>query len=129
MRLPILSMIMAMVSLTVCTSCTTENDEPIKEEPGTENPEPSSGTEGKVLIAYFSCTNTTKGVAESVADITDGDLFRIEPAIPYTSADLDYNSDCRANREQNNPAARPAIKNKVENLKDYEIVFIGYPIW
>lgn len=126
-------MIMAMVSLTACASCTTDNYEPIKEGPGTENPvpdhEPSTGSEGKVLVAYFSCTNTTKGVAESVADITGGDLFRIEPTIPYTSADLDYNSDCRANREQNDPSARPAIKNKVTNLNDYEIVFLGYPIW
>ncbi len=133
MKLQILSMMVAMVSLTACASCTTENDEPIKEEPGNENPkpnpEPSTGGERKVLVAYFSCTNTTKGVAESVADITGGDLFRIEPTIPYTSADLEYNSDCRANREQNNPAARPAIKNKVENLNDYEFVFLGYPIW
>ena len=89
MKLQILSMIMAMVSLTACASCTTDNYEPIKEGPGTENPvpdhEPSTGSEGKVLVAYFSCTNTTKGVAESVADITGGDLFRIEPTIPYTS--------------------------------------------
>ena len=102
MKLQILSRIMAMVSLTACASCTTDNDEPIKEESGTENPEPnpepSTGSEGKVLVAYFSCTNTTKGVAETVAGIAGGELFRIEPEIPYTSADLDYNSDCRANR-------------------------------
>lgn len=114
MKLQILSMIMAMVSLTACASCTTDNEDPIKEEPGTEtpepNPEPSTGSEGKVLVAYFSCTNTTKGVAETVAGIAGGELFRIEPETPYTSADLDYNSDCRANREQNNPAARPAGK-------------------
>ena len=82
-----------MVSLTACASCTTENDKPIKEEPGTENPEPdpepSTDGKGKVLIAYFSCTNTTKGVAETVAGIVGGDLFRIEPETPYTSADLD----------------------------------------
>ncbi len=133
MKLQILSMIMVMVSLTACASCSTVNDKPFKEEPGIENPEPNSepstGNEGKVLIAYFSCTNTTKGVAESIANITGGDMFIIEPEIPYTTADLDYNSDCRANREQNDPYARPAIKNKISNLSDYKIVFIGYPVW
>ena len=84
----------------------------LRKKPGSENPEPNPDGGGKALVAYFSCTNTTKGVAETVAEITGGKLFRIEPEEPYTSADLDYNSDCRANREQNNPAARPAIKNK-----------------
>lgn len=82
-----------------------------------------------VLVAYFSCTNTTKEIAENVADITIGTLFRIEPEIKYTSADLNYNTDCRANREQNDPTARPAMKGMVENIEDYDIVFLGYPIW
>ena len=86
------------------------------------------------LVVYFSATNTTKGVAQNIvtvlgADTTD--LFEIVPAVPYTSADLNYNTDCRANREQNDPAARPAISDtcKVENMADYDVVFLGYPIW
>lgn len=129
MKLQILSIIIAMVSLTACASCTTENDGPIKGKPETENPDSSTGVKGKTLVAYFSCTNTTKDVAESIADITGGDLFRIEPEKPYSQADLDYNSDCRANREQNDPSARPSIKGKCENLADYDVVFLGYPIW
>ena len=91
-------------------------------------PEPTTGS-GKILVAYFSCTNTTKGIADDVADLTSGTLYRIEPETPYTSADLNYNTDCRANREQNDPKARPAINGAVENIADYDIVFLGYPIW
>lgn len=84
----------------------------------------------KSLVVYFSCTNTTKGVAEKIADIVGGDIYRIVPETPYTSADLDYNiASSRANLEQNDPSSRPVINGKVENIEDYDIVFIGYPIW
>lgn len=81
-------------------------------------------------MGYFSCTNTTKGVAEHIASVTESGMYRIEPEEPYTSADLNYNnSSSRANREQNDPSARPAIAGSLENLSDYDIVFLGYPIW
>lgn len=83
-----------------------------------------------ILIAYFSATNNTQSIANHIASVTGGTLYEIIPAIPYTSADLNYgNSDCRANREQNDPACRPEITGSVENMEDYDIVFIGYPIW
>ena len=84
---------------------------------------------GKVLVAYFSATGNTRPVAEKVAEVTGGDLFEIVPAQPYTAADLNYNTDCRANAEQNDPDARPAIAGAVENMEQYDAVFIGYPIW
>lgn len=84
----------------------------------------------KVLVAYFSATNTTKGVAKRLANGIGADLYEIVPEVPYTSADLNYNnSDSRANREMNDPNARPAISGSVENMEQYDIVFIGYPIW
>ena len=86
-------------------------------------------TDGKVLVAYFSATNTTKGVAEKIAASTGGTLYAITPAVPYTSADLNYNTDCRANREQNDSSARHEISGSVENIGEYDIIFIGYPIW
>lgn len=91
--------------------------------------EPSdSGT--RVLIAYFSATGTTKKIAEYAAEATGADLYEIVPAEPYTSDDLNYNnSDCRANTEMSDPSSRPAIDGNVENMSDYDIVFIGYPIW
>lgn len=113
--------------MTMC-ACSHSEDEPKQEQPEEPVSEPSV-VKDKVLVAYFSCTNTTKGVAEDIAAITGGTLYRIEPETPYTSADLDYNSDCRANREQNNPAARPKIKGNIENPGQYEVVFLGYPIW
>lgn len=93
--------------------------------------EPSS-QEGKVLIAYFSATNNTEGIANHIKDILgdDADLYEIVPEQPYTSADLNYNNaDCRANREQNDPSARPAISGTVENMEQYDVIFLGYPIW
>lgn len=84
---------------------------------------------GKVLVAYFSATGNTRPVAETAAEATGGDLFEIVPAQPYTTADLNYNTDCRANAEQNDPDARPAIASTVENMEQYDAVLIGYPIW
>lgn len=125
-----LTLLMA-ISFSMC-ACSHEYDGPeIKEEPTPtpeQDPNPTTG-HGKVLVAYFSCTNTTKKVAEDIADLTSGTLFRIEPREVYTSADLDYNSDCRANREQNNPSTRPEIKSMPENIDKYDVVFLGYPIW
>ncbi len=86
-------------------------------------------TGGKVLVAYFSATGNTRPVAEKVAEATGGDLFEIVPAQPYTAADLNYNADCRANAEQSDPDARPAIANTVEDMAQYDAVLIGYPIW
>ncbi len=83
----------------------------------------------ETLVAYFSATGNTRPVAEKVAEVTGGDLFEIVPAQPYTAADLNYNTDCRANAEQNDPNARPAIAGTVENMEQYDAVFIGYPIW
>lgn len=94
------------------------------------DPEPNPAPEGgKVLVAYFSATGNTRPVAEKVAEAAGGDLFEIVSAQPYTSADLNYNTDCRANAEQNDPTARPAIQNAVEDMDRYDAVLIGYPIW
>ena len=82
-----------------------------------------------ILVAYFSCTNNTKSIAEYVAGITGGTLYPIAPTVPYTSADLNYNTDCRANREQNDSTCRPAISGSVDAIEQYGIVFLGYPIW
>ena len=84
----------------------------------------------KVLVAYFSATNTTKGVAKTIADSLGADLYEITPEQPYTDADLDYHDDkSRSTIEMNDPNSRPAISGSVENMDQYDIVFIGYPIW
>lgn len=84
----------------------------------------------RILVAYFSATGSTRGVAEHIADIVGADLFEIVPEEPYTGADLDYrDASSRANREQDDPAARPAIHGEVEDMGQYGVVFLGYPIW
>ncbi len=94
-----------------------------------ETPE-TPETEAKSLIAYFSCTGTTKKIAEYIQELTGADLYRIEPEEPYTAEDLDYgDASTRATREQNDPAARPSIAGKVEQMSQYQNVVIAYPIW
>lgn len=91
-------------------------------------PEDSDGT--NILLAYFSATNTTEGVANIIADCLNADLYEITPEQPYTADDLDYHNDkSRSTIEMNDPDARPAISDSVENMEQYDIVFIGYPIW
>ena len=86
--------------------------------------------ENNVLVAYFSATNTTKGVAEQIANGLDADIYEIVPEDPYTDADLNYNdSNSRTTIEMNDPDARPAILGGVENMDQYTTVLIGYPIW
>lgn len=83
----------------------------------------------RTLVAYFSATNTTRPLAEYAADILNADLYEIVPEVPYTDADLAYYTNGRADREQNDPAARPAISGNIDNMADYDVVFLGYPIW
>lgn len=84
----------------------------------------------KVLVAYFSATNTTEGVAKTIAESLGADLYKITPEQPYTDADLNYHNDkSRSTIEMNDPNARPAISGSVESMDQYDIVFIGYPIW
>lgn len=89
-----------------------------------------TGSDTNILVAYFSCTNTTKGIAKKISKASGGDLYRITPAKAYTSGDLNYNSDnSRSSREQNNEECRPQMKGKTVDMGSYDVVFIGYPIW
>lgn len=106
----------------------TQPDETEETEPAPETDTEAEGT--KVLVAYFSATNTTEGVAEHIANGLNADLYEIVPEDPYTDADLNYNdNNSRTTIEMNDPNARPAISGFVENMEQYDIVFVGYPIW
>lgn len=123
----LLSSLILLSGLSFVTAACSPTEDPVNTEEPTPTPEPGSG---RTLVVYFSCTNTTKGIAEKIAESTDGTLHHIIPETPYTDEDLNYNnSSSRANREQNDPAARPAISSKIENLSDYDVIFLGYPIW
>ena len=86
--------------------------------------------EGGVLVAYFSATGTTKGVAERLAGAVGGDLYEIVPAEPYSDADLDWNDkNSRSTKEQDDRSARPGIASETLDLSGYTTVYVGYPIW
>ena len=142
----LLAMTMA-VSLAACgagTASDPQESQPgstpsVSEPPASTEPEPtpapteetpSEEATPSTLVAYFSATGNTEGVAEHLQAILDADLYEIVPAEPYSDDDLNYNvSDCRANREQNDPDARPAVDGPVENMDGYDVIFLGYPIW
>lgn len=105
-------------------------DEDREQTPKEESETPPSKTfDKKVAVLYFSATGTTETVAEYISEATGGTLIKIEPEEKYTSSDLNYNDDgCRANREQNDPNSRPKIKNSLP-IEEYDIIYLGYPIW
>ncbi|MCR4651507.1 MAG: flavodoxin [Lachnospiraceae bacterium] len=97
-----------------------------------ENKPIISYTEGgsDILVAVFSATGTTKGVAEKIAETEGADLYEIIPAEPYSEADLDQNDkSARAAAEQSDSSARPAIGSMMLDLSGYTKIYIGYPIW
>lgn len=97
-------------------------------EPETEDPAPAEHSD--VLVAYFSATGTTKGVAERIASVTGGDLYQILAAEPYTEDDLNYNNDSsRSTVEQNDKSVRPEIGSEEISLDGYTTVYLGFPIW
>ena len=84
----------------------------------------------KVLVAYFSATGTTEVVAQRISDAAEAELFRIEPSVPYTDADLDWrDSTSRSSVEMKDLSSRPAIALKVDAMDSYNKVYVGFPIW
>lgn len=108
----------------------TETQETTEEQKVTETQEEADISEeqgSRILVAYFSATNTTEGVAEHIANGLNAELYEIVPQEPYTDADLDYNDNSsRSTIEMNDPDARPTISGSVENMDQYDIVFLGY---
>ena len=92
-------------------------------------PEQESDMKTKTLVVYFSATGTTRSLAEYAAEILNADIYEIVPESPYTEADLAYYTNGRADREQNDPSARPAIHGSVDNMDAYDTIILGYPIW
>ena len=97
----------------------------------------SAASQSKVLIAYFSRTgneyglgNITKGntaiIADIIAEQTDADLFEIKPVKPYPN---DYKECTKIASQEKAHKMRPEIIGKVDNFQDYDVIFIGYPIW
>ena len=86
--------------------------------------------EQKELVAYFSATGTTKAAARQLAEVAGADLYEIKPEQPYTDADLDWqNKQSRSSVEMQDKHSRPAITGKLQNMNEYNVVYVGFPIW
>ena len=83
-------------------------------------------TKGKVLVAYYSWSGNTKAVAEQIQRETGADIFFIQPQTPYPG---DYRECVDIAKKEMNENARPAVANTVDNMDQYDVVFVGYPIW
>ena len=126
--LAILLVILTAVSFSACGGTNGGNADGGNSGSGDE----PSVTESKVLVAYFSATNHTKKVAEYIAEATNGTLFELVPETPYTSSDLNYNSSSsRVSKEHDDESLRDIklVSDTPANFEDYDVVFIGYPIW
>ena len=107
--------------LTVCGQSTNNNN---------TNNQSNDKTMKKTLIAYFSATGITKAAAQKLANEFTADLYEITPAQPYTAADLDWrDKQSRSTIEMQDKSSRPAIKGRCENIADYDVVWIGFPVW
>ena len=84
----------------------------------------------KTLVAYFSASGTTKRTAERLAQAAGADLYEIKPAVPYTSADLNWmDKKSRSTIEMQNPSSRPELADKDADIASHDRIFLGFPIW
>ena len=81
-----------------------------------------SKSDRKVLVAYFSYSGTTRNVATALSEETGGNLFEITPQDGYSNVYTQSNREIRGNQ-------RPALAGTVENMDEYDVVFVGYPVW
>lgn len=117
-------LIIFFLPMLILSSCTANNSQSDNHTSTTITP-----GDNNVLVAYFSVTNNTEKLANYAKDYLNSDIFEIVPTQEYTAADIDYNSDCRANREQNDDNARPEIKYTISDISQYDTIVLGYPIW
>ena len=95
-----------------------------------QNAEKQEEKQMKTLVVYFSATGTTKAAAQKLAKEFNADLFEITPEQPYTDADLDWrDKQSRSTIEMQDKSSRPAIQGRCENIADYDVVWIGFPVW
>ena len=84
----------------------------------------------KTLVAYFSASGVTKRVAQNLATAAEADLYEIRPAVPYTSADLNWmDKNSRSTIESKDRSSRPELADKDADIAAYDRIFVGFPIW
>ncbi|MCD8132719.1 MAG: flavodoxin [Clostridiales bacterium] len=110
-------------------SKTKETDTSEEDGEGATDSGSTSSADSNILVAYFSCTGTTEQIARWIIGETGADGYEIVAEDPYTEEDLAYYTGGRADQEQADDFARPAIVGSVENIEQYDVIFLGYPIW
>lgn len=114
----------------ICASGSCQNDKKQQENNKSEQQTAQTENQKKTLVAFFSATGTTKAAAEKLANVTGGELFEIVPEQPYTDADLDWrDKQSRSTLEMKDAKSRPAVKSKVDDIKKYDVIYVGFPIW
>lgn len=84
----------------------------------------------KTLVAYFSASGVTKRVAQNLAVAAEADIYEIRPAVPYTSADLNWmDKNSRSTIESKDRSSRPELADKDADIAAYDRAFVGFPIW
>ena len=113
------------IGMMACAQNNKKQDQTVKQE------EQKQETKNmKSLVAYFSASGVTQGVAKQLAEVIGADLHEIEPAVRYTDADLDWrNEQSRSSVEMKDPLYRPAMTNMLDDIAEYDIIYVGFPIW
>ena len=128
----LLTLAVLLLVAVLAAGCISSPSDPV---PGTAAPTPTavvpnatggSGADRNILIAYFSRTGNTETVANMIAEETRGNLFAIVPETPYPE---EYSACTTVAQQEQNDNARPALATHVENMDEYEVIFVGYPIW
>lgn len=84
----------------------------------------------KKFVAYFSASGNTARLAKKLAEAAKADLYEIKPAIPYTSADLNWqNKQSRSSIEMSDHSSRPELADKSADIAAYDTVYVGFPVW
>ncbi len=118
--------ILTLISLFTLTACSSSGNAGTNNRDGKEKQEQTAGSKGKTLIVYFSHSGTTEKIAKTIGQDTNGDIFKIETATPYPE-----NNDLLGKQaeKEHNENYLPPLKNKINNIGQYETIFIGYPVW
>lgn len=127
-------LLLALAALTCCGTAQDKKDNGASTDSTTATEQEKTQNEKtmKTLVTYFSASGVTRNAAKQVADIIGADLYEITPEQLYTDADLDWrDKNSRSTIEMNDKTSRPALKDggKVANLDQYDVVYVGFPIW
>ena len=129
----IFTILLAVLTIFTMTACGSEEQTAaVEKETKSETSAPTTkiSSDKKILVAYFSCTGTTKTLAENAAEVLNADLYAITPKIPYTEEDLNWHDETtRATVEQRDESVRPELMETDANFDQYDTIVIAFPIW